>query len=105
MQQLSKYITTQHIRNRHNRLPLNRLKPHSENITGKYQTGFRKDRSTTDQINRALQHVLGIRCRCESLWNFEQAYDSTDSSFKRKILIRIFGPVYENDVGWRLKYN
>ena len=27
------------------------------------------------------------------------------STFGREILTRIFGPVYEGDVGWRLKHN
>jgi hypothetical protein len=25
--------------------------------------------------------------------------------FERKIIIRIFGPVYEGDLGWRLRHN
>jgi hypothetical protein len=43
---------------------LNRLKPYSENIIGEYQAGFRKGRSTIDQIYAVIKQVLGIQCRC-----------------------------------------
>lgn len=60
----------------------NRLDPHVEAIVGEYQCGFRRNRSTSDQI-------FSIRQMMEKLWehgidlhhlfiDFKQAYDSVD---------------------------
>ena len=59
----------------------NRLSPHAEEVVGEYQCGFRRDRSTTDQIfnlRLILQRGNEFNVQTFHLFiDFKQAYDRT----------------------------
>src|ERR1700744_4601746 len=63
------------------RVLFGRLSPRSENVIGEYQSGFRRDRSTTDQIfnlRLILQKGREFQVRTYHLFiDFKQAYDRT----------------------------
>jgi hypothetical protein len=63
---------------------LNRLKPYSENIRGEYQAGFRKSRSTIDQLytvrqllNKCWEFNVDVY---QVFVDFTQVYDSIDGN-------------------------
>lgn len=71
------------------RVLYNRLLPHTETVIGEYQCGFRRDRSTTDQIfNLRLILHRGSEFKVQTYHlfiDFKQAYDRT----KRKELFEV----------------
>jgi hypothetical protein len=49
-----------------------------------------------------IQPVLIYDCEA---WIMTQSSEERLAMFEKKILRRILGPVYEDDLGWRLKHN
>ena len=56
-------------------IPLLRLTPYAEEITGDHQCGFRRNRSTTD-------HILCIRQILEKKWEYNEAVHQRFIDFK-----------------------
>jgi sorting nexin-29 len=71
-----------------------RIQPYAEGIIGDYQCGFRKGRSTTDEISRLrmiLENACEHRVDIHQLYiDFKQAYDTINRT-KLEEIMKEFG--------------
>lgn len=75
---------------------LNRKNFFYEKVLGKYQAGFRRGKSTSDEIliqNQMLEKIWEVKKDVHALFiDFKAAYDSVDRNFLWKVMMEMGFP-------------